>query len=127
MPHLTLEYSSNTGAGLDNRRLFDALHVQLAKAGGFRIQDFKSRVFPVNTFHIGLNNDDASFVRLNIETFFGKIVQQKQNLSQVALNVLSEHFHNALTHGNCDIAVQITDLERESYARMRSSDLKEKT
>ncbi|WP_277374786.1 5-carboxymethyl-2-hydroxymuconate isomerase [Pseudomonas sp. AA-38] len=126
MPHLTLEYSSNTGSGLDSRQLFDTLHVQLAQAGGFRTQDFKSRVFPVDTFHIGKGNDSASFVRLNIETFSGKSTQQKQNLSQVALNVLSEHFHDALAHGNCDIAVQITELELESYARMRSNELEEK-
>ena len=78
MPHMTLEYSTNVGAGIDSHRLFSALHVQLA------------------------------------------------DLSCVALKVLSEHFHEALTHGNCDIAVQITELERESYARVRSSDLVEK-
>ena len=44
----------------------------------------------------------------------------------MALEVLSEYFNEALVHGNCDIAVQITELEKESYARVRSSDLEEK-
>lgn len=125
MPHLTLEYSINAGPAPDSQPLFNALHVQLAQAGELRTQDFKSRIFPVDTFHIGLGDGDASFVRLNIETFFGKSAQQKKAMSQVALRVLSEHFHQALTLGNCDIAVQITELERESYARVRSSDLVE--
>ncbi|MCU1717267.1 5-carboxymethyl-2-hydroxymuconate Delta-isomerase [Pseudomonas sp. 5P_3.1_Bac2] len=123
MPHMTLEYSANVGAGLDTETLFNQLHGQLAEAGDLRSQDFKSRIFPVENFHIGLGHDNASFVRLNIETFFGKTAEQKQNLSQVALQVLSEHFHQALSNGNCDIAVQISELERASYARVRSSDL----
>ncbi len=126
MPHMTLEYSTNVGASIDNQQLFNALHVQLAEAGDLRTQDFKSRVFPVETFHIGLGDDNASFVRLNIETFFGKSAQQKSDLAQSALKVLSEHFNEALSSGNCDIAVQITELEKASYARVRSSDLVEK-
>lgn len=125
MPHMTLEYSTNVATGIDNERLFNALHMQLAEVGELRVQDFKSRIFKVDTFHIGLGNDNASFVRLNIETFFGKSAQQKKDLSQVALQVLSEHFQEALIRGNCDIAVQITELERASYARTRSSDLVE--
>ncbi|MOA58811.1 hypothetical protein D3C78_1832860 [compost metagenome] len=65
-------------------------------------------------------------MRLNIETFIGKSLQQKKALSCVALEVLSEHFHEALAHENCDIAVQITELEKETYARIRSADLVEK-
>jgi len=126
MPHMTLEYSANVVPNFDDERLFNALHMQLAEAGDLRTQDFKSRIFPVEAFHIGLGNDNASFVRLNIETFFGKSAQQKRDLAQVALQVLSEHFHEALARGNCDIAVQITELERASYARVRSSDLVEK-
>lgn len=126
MPHMTLEYSTNAITDIDTERLFNALHVQMAEAGELRIQDFKSRIFPVENFHIGLGRDNASFVRLNIETFFGKSAQQKMNLTQVALQVLSEHFYEALTHGSCDIAVQITELERASYARVRSSDMVEK-
>lgn len=126
MPHMTLEYSTNVGAGIDSKQLFSILHVQLAKAGELRTQDFKSRVFPVDTFYVGLAKDNASFVRLNIETFIGKSTQQKKSISRVALEVLSEYFNEALVHGNCDIAVQITELEKESYARVRSSDLEEK-
>ncbi len=125
MPHMTIEYSTNASVGVDSERLFSALHEQLAEVGELRVQDFKSRVFPVDNFHIGLGKDNASFVRLNIETFIGKSSDQKKELAQVALQVLSEHFNEALNNGNCDIAVQITELERASYARVRSSDLKE--
>ncbi|KPB86324.1 Unknown protein sequence [Pseudomonas syringae pv. maculicola] len=41
MPHMTLEYSTNAITHIDNERLFNTLHVQLAEAGDLRTQDFK--------------------------------------------------------------------------------------
>lgn len=123
MPHLTLEYSTNVAAGVDAAVLFSALHQGLSRIGTFKIQDFKSRAYPAAGFFIGTGKDNQSFVNLDIATFGGKSVDERKLLTDTALKILADYFEAALQATNCDISVQVTELERDVFSRVRSSEL----
>ncbi|MBF6046318.1 hypothetical protein GO001_13965 [Streptomyces sp. NRRL B-1677] len=122
MPHLMLEHSGNIRESVDEAGLFRELHAALSEVGGFRVQDFKSRVVRLNAY-IGDGTYEQAFVNLDIRTFAGKSADAKSRISQEALRVLGRHFRRTMTETSCDISVQITELNRESYSRTRSEDL----
>ncbi|MEV6954426.1 5-carboxymethyl-2-hydroxymuconate Delta-isomerase [Streptomyces sp. NPDC051183] len=123
MPHLVLEYSGNVRETPDPAELFTELHTALAEAGGFRLQDFKSRAGRAQVYFIGDGSREQAFVNLDIRTFGGKSPELRTAVSETALAVLREHFRRALAETDCDVSVQITELDRPSYARTRSADL----
>lgn len=123
MPHLCLDCSGNIVESLEPSSLFPRLHAELAKAGQFRVQDFKSRLIRHPDFFIGAGTGDQAFVALDIRTFNGKSPQEKSAISHAALTVLTDYFTDSLTRYACDISVQITEIERASYSRHRSLEL----
>ncbi|MFE9427484.1 5-carboxymethyl-2-hydroxymuconate Delta-isomerase [Kitasatospora sp. NPDC006697] len=122
MPHLVLEFSANIRDGFDPSAVFPKLHSALAAAGGFRPQDFKSRAVRMDGYFIGDGSQEQSFVNLDVRTFAGKPVEVREAVSAAALAVLTEAFPDTLRETACDISVQITELDRPSYARLRSVD-----
>ncbi|MFJ4601538.1 5-carboxymethyl-2-hydroxymuconate Delta-isomerase [Streptomyces griseoluteus] len=122
MPHLVLEYSGNVRDDVDPVAVFGKLHNTLAEAGGFRLQDFKSRAVPMDRFLIGDGSHEQSFVNLDIRTFAGKSVEARAAISEAALAVLTGFFPATLRETACDISVQVTELDRAIYARTRSGD-----
>ncbi|WP_424888205.1 5-carboxymethyl-2-hydroxymuconate Delta-isomerase [Streptomyces sp. XH2] len=122
MPHLMLEHSGNIRESVDEAGLFRELHAALSEVGGFRVQDFKSRLVRLNAY-IGDGTYEQAFVNLDIRTFAGKPADTKRLISQEALRVLGRHFRRTMAETSCDISVQITELNRESYSRTRSEDL----
>ncbi|MDH6144566.1 5-carboxymethyl-2-hydroxymuconate isomerase [Kitasatospora sp. GP30] len=122
MPHLVLEYSGNIREAVDPADVLGKLHAALTDAGGFRHQDFKSRAVRMDRYFIGDGSYEQSFVNLDIRTFAGKSAEVRAAVSEAALAVLIEAFATTLRETACDISVQITDLDRTSYARSRSAD-----
>lgn len=122
MPHLVLEYSGNVREDMDPAVLFAKLHTELAAAGGFRLQDFKSRLVRMDHHFIGDGTYEQSFVNLDVRTFGGKSTEARAVISKAALAVLADAFEATLRETACDISVQITELDRPSFARTRSTD-----
>ncbi|CAL9632285.1 5-carboxymethyl-2-hydroxymuconate Delta-isomerase [Streptomyces sp. NPDC057375] len=122
MPHLVLEYSANVREDMDTAALFGKLHTALVVAGGFRLQDFKSRAVRMNRYFIGDGSHEQSFVNLDVRTFGGKSTEARTAISEAALAVLAEAFATTLRETACDISVQVTELDRPTFARTRSED-----
>lgn len=122
MPHLVLEYSGNVRENIDPAALFGKLHTELAAAGGFRLQDFKSRVVRMDQYFIGDGTYEQSFINLDVRTFGGKSTEARAAISQAALAMLAGVFETTLRETACDISVQITELDRPGFARTRSTD-----
>ncbi|MGW2649134.1 5-carboxymethyl-2-hydroxymuconate Delta-isomerase [Streptomyces sp. NPDC001393] len=122
MPHLVLEHSGNIREDIDLTALFGKLHTALAAAGGFRLQDFKSRAVRMNRYFIGDGTYEQSFVNLDVRTFGGKSTEARTAISEAALAVLAEAFATSLRETACDISVQVTELDRPTFARTRSED-----
>ncbi|WP_176712065.1 5-carboxymethyl-2-hydroxymuconate Delta-isomerase [Streptomyces sp. DI166] len=96
MPHLVLEHSGNVREHIDPAVLFGALHRQLAAVGGFRIQDFKSRLVRMDQYFIGDGTREQSFVNLDVRTFGGKSAETRAAISAAALAVLASAFEHTL-------------------------------
>lgn len=121
MPHLVLEYSGNVREDIDPAVLFAKLHTEIAAAGGFRLQDLKSRLVRMDQYFIGDGTYEQSFVNLDVRTFGGKPAAALAAISEAALAVLHGAFEATLRETACDISVQITELDRPSFARARSA------
>lgn len=126
MPHVVLEYSGNVRESADFEDLLKELHSALSEVGGFRVQDFKSRVVRMGSYFIGDGSYEQAFVNLDIRTFAGKTDDLKKRICQEALRLLSRHFQRSMNETFCDISVQITELDRKSFFRTRSEILEKR-
>lgn len=122
MPHLVLEYSGNVRDSFDPAAVLTELHTALTAPGGFRPQDFKSRAVRRDAYAVGDGSREQSFVNLDVRTFAGKSSATRSALADAALAVLTRAFARTLSETDCDVSVQITELDRASYARARSGD-----
>ena len=119
MPHLTLEFSANVFDDGDVTNLMTRLHRALVDIAGFRLSDLKSQVRRCDPFVIGDASGDQAFVNLDIRTFAGKTAAEKRAIAECARAVLAESFNASMEAFDCDLSVQITEIDRESYARLR--------
>lgn len=119
MPHLFLEYTDNLRDTVEIPSLFLSIHQALVEVGDFRMSDFKSRALLHRNFLIGDGSSDQAFVNLDIRTFPGKSDLMKRAISEAALAALATRFPKTLATCDCDISVQISELDRQSYARRR--------
>ncbi|WP_176709980.1 5-carboxymethyl-2-hydroxymuconate Delta-isomerase [Streptomyces sp. Wb2n-11] len=120
MPHLVLEYSGNVRDSFDPTAVLAEVHTALTTAGGFRPQDFKSRAVRLDTYAVGDGSREQSFANLDVRTFAGKSPETKAALAEAALAVLTRAFAQTMSETSCDVSVQVTELDRASYARARS-------
>ncbi|MFI9630541.1 5-carboxymethyl-2-hydroxymuconate Delta-isomerase [Streptomyces sp. NPDC052042] len=122
MPHLVLEYSGNVREAFDPAVVFAEIHTVLSAAGGFRPYDFKSRAVRLDTYAVGDGSREQAFVNLDIRTFAGKSPATRAAIAEAALAVLTRAFARTMSETGCDVSVQVTELDRASYARARSRD-----
>ncbi|MCX5589162.1 5-carboxymethyl-2-hydroxymuconate Delta-isomerase [Streptomyces erythrochromogenes] len=120
MPHLVLEYSGNVRDSFDPATVLAEVHAVLTTAGGFRPQDFKSRAVRQDTYAVGDGSREQSFVNLDVRTFAGKPPETRAAIAEAALAVLTRAFARTMSETTCDVSVQVTELDRASYARARS-------
>ncbi|MEU7298585.1 5-carboxymethyl-2-hydroxymuconate Delta-isomerase [Streptomyces exfoliatus] len=120
MPHLVLEYSGNVRDSFDPTAVLAEIHTALSAAGGFRPQDFKSRAVRLDTYAVGDGSREQSFANLDVRTFAGKSPENRAAIAEAALAVLTRAFARTMSETSCDVSVQVTELDRASYARARS-------
>ncbi len=119
MPHLVLEYSANVPDQTDFRRVLLDLHEVLTASGLFEKKDIKSRAVRHDVFAVADGAGDRSFVALSIAILDGRSDEVKATLSEAALDVLVRAFPKLVAGGRGAISVEIRDLHRVSYRRVR--------
>lgn len=119
MPHLVLEYSANVPDHPDFRRVLLDLHDALMASALFERKDIKSRAVRHEVFTVADGAEDRSFVALSIAILEGRSDDVKAALSEAALDVLSRAFPKLVAGGRGAISVEIRDLHRASYRRVR--------
>jgi 5-carboxymethyl-2-hydroxymuconate isomerase len=120
MPHCILEYSNNVVDQPDFYKLLQQVHEFLAGTGLFKLADIKSRAVRHDLFIVGDGARDRAFVTMNVSIFGGRDDATKAQISQGVLQVLEQHFSRTLAERRCSITVQISDIHRESYAKLAS-------
>ena len=119
MPHLVLEYSANVPDGTDPRRVLLDLHEALMASALFERKDIKSRAVRHDVFAVADGAEDRAFVALSIAILDGRPDDVKAALSEAALEVLVRAFPKLVEGGRGAISVEIRDLHRASYRRVR--------
>ncbi len=119
MPHLVLEYSANVPDHPDVRRVLLDLHDALMVSALFERKDIKSRAVRHEVFTVADGAEDRAFVALSIAILEGRSDDVKTALSDAALDVLARAFPKLVAGGRGAISVEIRDLHRASYRRVR--------
>jgi 5-carboxymethyl-2-hydroxymuconate isomerase len=119
MPHLVLEYSANVPDQPDFRRVLLDLHEALMATALFERKDIKSRAVRHDVFAVADGAGDRAFVALSIAILDGRPDEVKAALSEAALEVLVRAFPKLAEGGRGAISVEIRDLHRASYRRVR--------
>jgi 5-carboxymethyl-2-hydroxymuconate isomerase len=119
MPHLVLEYSANVPDQPDFRRVLLDLHEALLSSALFERKDIKSRAVRHDLFAVADGAGDRAFVALSIAILDGRSDEVKAALSEAALDVLQRAFPTLVAGGRGAISVEIRDLHRASYRRVR--------
>ena len=119
MPHLVLEYTANVPDEPDFRRVLLDLHDALVASALFERKDIKSRAVRHDVFAVADGAEDRAFVALSIAILDGRSDDVKAALSEAALDVLVRSFPKLVAGGRGAISVEIRDLHRASYRRVR--------
>ena len=119
MPHLVLETSANVPDEPDLKRVLLDLHDALVASSLFERKDIKSRVVRHDVFAVADGAEDRAFVALSISILDGRPDDVKAALSDAALDVLVGAFPRLAEGGRGAISVEIRDLHRASYRRVR--------
>jgi 5-carboxymethyl-2-hydroxymuconate isomerase len=119
MPHLVLEYSANVPDRPDPKRVLLDLHDALVASALFEKKDLKSRAVKHDVFTVADGAQDRAFVALSIAILDGRSDDVKAALSEAALDVLVRAFPKLVAGGRGAISVEIRDLHRASYRRVR--------
>jgi len=119
VPHLVLEYSANVPDRTDLRRVLLDLHEALLASALFERKDLKSRAVRHEVFAVADGAEDRPFVALSIAILEGRPDEVKAALSEAALDVLVRAFPKLVAGGRGAISVEVRDLHRASYRRVR--------
>lgn len=119
MPHLVLEYTANVPDRPDLGRVLLDLHEALLSAAPFERKDLKSRAVCHGVFAVADGAEDRSFVALSIAILEGRSDELKTTLADAALDVLVRAYPKLVAGGRGAISVEVRDLHRASYRRVR--------
>ena len=114
MPHIVLEYSDNLPELPDFRALFDDIHQALARVGGIRLENCKSRARIASHVYIGDGDPDNAFIHLHVEFVEGRSTEVKQAIGRECLELIKRYYHLHLSD-KLQITVKIDDIARDFY------------
>ena len=119
MPHLVLEYSANVPDRPDLGRVLLDLHGALMASALFERKDLKSRAVRHEVYAVADGAPDRAFVALSIVILEGRPDEVKAAISEAALDVLTRAYPKLVAGGRGAISVEVRDLHRASYQRVR--------
>lgn len=122
MPHVVLEYTANVPGSFDPRRVLLDVHEVLMSTGLFTLADIKGRAVRHEVFAVGDGEAARSFVALTVSILEGRSDEAKARIGEGTLAVLRRSFSEAVAEGRCSLSVQVADLHRASYRRVRAGD-----
>ena len=116
MPHLHMEYTANLPQ-LNADVALIRLNNALVGSGQFAAEfDIKSRAVKVETFKVGTAMAERAFVHVKLALLSGRSGQIKKQLSDSLLAVVQD-LCQWPTDIEVQLAVEILDIDRESYVK----------
>jgi 5-carboxymethyl-2-hydroxymuconate isomerase len=118
MPHCVLEYSGNVLEKRDFTSFFQGLHQLLVHSGLFGLSDIKSRVVCCREFRVGDGDPSLSFIHLSLYILSGRAREVRQALADRLLAFLKEEFAESCKPLNCEMTVDVREMDRETYRKL---------
>lgn len=109
MPHCVIEHS----AEIDGKPLVSLVYKGALESNLFESEgsDIKVRAQPYSNYQTG--KVDINFVHVTLRILSGRNIDQKSTLTQLVLEQLK-----TLEMSDCSISVEVTDIDRASYAKV---------
>jgi len=120
MPHCILETSDNIIETINKKELLSQINNCLAETDLFNINDIKSRFIVHKDFVIGDGDENRAFVTLNVAILSGRSQETKNMISKKCLELLKLAFAESLKKLKLSLTLQITEMDKESYARIKN-------
>lgn len=121
MPHIVIEYTPNLVDLPFDAMLAEVTH-RLAQCPEVEDEaDLKARVVRADWFRVGLADSGRGFVHVTVRIMAGRSEQAKQDFSRRVADGMLEHmptFERGLT---VHLSVEVVDIERSSYRKIRLS------
>lgn len=115
MPHLTIEFSSNTPP-FNQLALLQACNKTLADSGQFTEIDIKSRTVRHDTFVVGTASEPRAFVYAHLALLNGRAPDIKRDLAQRLHQVLVQFFPSS-GGINLQLSVELQDMDRDCFLK----------
>ncbi len=120
MPHCILESSNNIVDRINKRVILLKVNECLVSTGLFNQDDIKSRFIIHNDYVIGDGDEKRAFVSLNVFILSGRSSAIRKMISSKFLNLLTQLFAESLKQLKFSLTVQITEIDKGSYAKGKS-------
>jgi 5-carboxymethyl-2-hydroxymuconate isomerase len=121
MPHLIIEHSGNV-----KRKSIAALehkiqNIMQAQEGNFDADQCKCRSLSFDEYLVGRpDQTEASFIHITLKVLTGRSVEIRANLSQKIIEFVQKFYNDLnLPTKRCDISVDIVEMERDTYQKIR--------
>lgn len=121
MPHIVVEYTPNLGE-LPFDAMLAAVTRRLAASPEIGDEaDLKARVLRAEAFRVGLADEGRGFIHVTLRILAGRSPQAKKDLSQRVLAGMREHLPLLPEALTAYLSVEVVDMDRESYGKVRLS------
>lgn len=117
MPHILLEYSGNLSHPPPHRAVFADLHAAIKPMESVSVASLKSRAVRHEEVYIGDGALHRSFVHLQVQLLSGRDQSVRQRLAKECMRVLELHFVADVVGSDCQITVEVREMERSTYVK----------
>ncbi|MDX2082767.1 MAG: hypothetical protein SFV53_02125 [Rickettsiales bacterium] len=121
MPHLIIEHSADIKKDSAKILQQNIQSLMNASEGNFEADQCKARAFIFDDYFVGLpDQSNSSFIHITLKVLSGRSVEVKKNLAQKIVEFTKKFFDDLkITSKRCDISVDIVEMDRETYQKIR--------
>jgi len=121
MPHLIIEHSADISEKSVKILMQEIQSIMNSHEGNFDADQCKCRSFVFKEYAVGkLDQKKSSFIHITLKALSGRFVEIRKTLA-VKISQFSHKFilDLNLSSKRCDISVDIVEMERETYQKIR--------
>lgn len=114
MPHLIIEYSDNTKAGLNVPALLQEMHQALDGKYNIASNRIKARAVKLTDYIVGDQSADAFMMHITLKLMQGRSVEAQKELSSLLQQIARQHIP-ANEYPHSAITVEVVELVTATY------------
>ncbi|MBU6140044.1 MAG: hypothetical protein KGP29_00605 [Proteobacteria bacterium] len=124
MPHVIIEHSANFP-----KNSIQEIQTEIQKImasiteGNFDPDQCRCRSISFDEYLVGFaNQSNASFIHISIKLLSGRSVEVRKKLAAKSRDFVEKIFNElGLKNNRCDISVDVIEMDRETYQKIRIS------